>query len=377
MSASKPVLLRLPSSDHGLGRNSRCHNIIHAFEETAVQSISGRSIPKELSGEHLDLSPQGGLSPAEARREPRGVIAAFARHETFHPRYGWIKKGFDAAERNPDVFVRDDAGVMLGVGKNMVRAIRYWCHAMKVLEQDPRARDAGSVPTAFGRQLFGRTGFDPYMENLGSLWLLHWQLLAPPCTATAWHLAFNMFVRQEFTLDELNAALADYVAREFPTARLAPSSLKKDVSCIARMYAEAPTTAAVGEDSIQCPFAELGLLRPTGPKTFAFNLGSKPGLTCWLVAAAALQFAARSDSNASTVSISTLLHAPGSPGLAFKLTEAALYAALEEAAGADSALAVTDAAGLIQLSFTEQPQSIAARLVRRHFRTSRARRAFA
>src|SRR6266508_2474489 len=71
------------------------------------------------------------LSQGEALRP------TFARHETFHPRFGWLKKGFDAASRHPDVFLRDDATVLLGVGKNMVRAIRYWCLAFKILYEVP------------------------------------------------------------------------------------------------------------------------------------------------------------------------------------------------------------------------------------------------
>jgi hypothetical protein len=315
------------------------------------------------------------VSPAS--RQPREVVAAFARHETFHPRYGWLKKGFDAAERDPQVFLRDDASVVLGVGKNMVRAIRYWCYATKVLAEAPGQRGAGSVSTEFGRQLFGRDGFDPYLENVSSLWLLHWYLLSPSCIATAWHYVFNVFMRREFTIDEMNAALVEYVARQFPTSRLAPSSIHKDSSCLVRMYAEAPIAETVNEDSIQCPFAELRLLRSTESRTFAFNIGQKPGLAWWLITAAALQFAARSDSNARTVSVSTLLHNPGSPGLVFRLTEAALYTALEEAATVDSALALTDTAGFIQLSFREAPLTIAARLVARHFRHPRVRRAVA
>jgi hypothetical protein len=305
------------------------------------------------------------------------VIAAFARHETFHPRYGWMKKGVDAVEEDPQAFVRDDASLVLGVGKNMVRAIRYWCHATKVLQDAPGARRAGSVSTPFGRQLLGAGGIDPYLENLGSLWLLHWRLLEPPCIATAWHFAFNAFGRPEFTLDEMNAALADYVTREFPTARLASSSLKKDVSCIARMYAETSTASGISEDSIHCPFVELGLLRATAPRTFAFVMGAKPGLTHWIIAAAALQFAARSDSNARTISLSRLLHSPGSPGLVFKLTEAALYSALEEAARGDEVLALNDSGGLIQLSFAERPLDVMLRLVRHHFAMSHTRRAIA
>ena len=62
------------------------------------------------------------------------VKPVFARHETFHPRWGWLKKGFDAASANFDaasanksIFLQEDAPVRLGVGKNMVSSMRYWC----------------------------------------------------------------------------------------------------------------------------------------------------------------------------------------------------------------------------------------------------------
>src|SRR2546423_1123874 len=71
----------------------------------------------------------GGAEPLRRQTAP----AAFARHETFYPRSGWLKKGFDAASVDPMVFLRDDAPLRLGVGKNMARSIRYWCHAFKLL----------------------------------------------------------------------------------------------------------------------------------------------------------------------------------------------------------------------------------------------------
>ncbi len=72
------------------------------------------------------------------------VNPIFANHETFHPRFGWLKKGFDAAKKNPDIFSQDDAPVRLGVGKNMVRAIRYWSSAFKII-------DKNNLPTRFGK----------------------------------------------------------------------------------------------------------------------------------------------------------------------------------------------------------------------------------
>lgn len=56
------------------------------------------------------------------------ITGGFAgRHETFTPRYGWLKKGFDACAHNPHVFTDETAIEQLGVGKNMVQSIRYWC----------------------------------------------------------------------------------------------------------------------------------------------------------------------------------------------------------------------------------------------------------
>jgi len=41
---------------------------------------------------------------ATVSNQGTGTNPAFARHETFHPRYGWLTKGFTMASRNPHVF---------------------------------------------------------------------------------------------------------------------------------------------------------------------------------------------------------------------------------------------------------------------------------
>ena len=134
---------------------------------------------------------------------------AFARHETFHPRFGWLKKGYDKAFSDPEIFLREDAPVQLGVGKNMVRSIRYWCNAFKVLEEGDRA----AIPTAWGQKLLSDDGYDPFLEDPASLWLLHWALLKPPCLATAWSFAFNQFRSVEFSSEDLFLSLCDYRER--------------------------------------------------------------------------------------------------------------------------------------------------------------------
>jgi hypothetical protein len=56
-------------------------------------------------------------------------------HETFPCRYTWLPKAVRGLSKNPQLFSNEDqAMVDLGVGKNMVRAIRYWARAAGLVE---------------------------------------------------------------------------------------------------------------------------------------------------------------------------------------------------------------------------------------------------
>jgi hypothetical protein len=312
--------------------------------------------------------PSAGAAPA---------APAFARHDTFAPRYGWLKKGFDQALKLPDLFTRADAPVVLGVGKNMVRAIRYWCHAFGVLETIPD--DFGhpvARPTSFGLSLLADDGgYDPFLEDPASLWLLHWRLVNRPALATAWYYTFFLFGRTEFTVQTLTAALQDYVARTFPEARYSESSYEKDASCLARMYAFQEAGRRLNEETFQSPFTELGLVRRTGQSGYAFSIGPKLSLPDEVVASACLEFAA-SVTEAHTILLSRLVHEPGSPGVAFKLTESAVYAALEHVATRTAGVSVSEAAGAVQLAFDAPPLQLAEQLWDAHYarRTERSGR---
>lgn len=314
----------------------------------------------------------GAQPPSIGHVDGLDVGAVFARHETFTPRFGWLRKGYIAAAANPEIFLRPDAHVQIGVGKNMARAIRYWCHAFKLLEEVPRAgrRSHSSVPTQFGRQLLGEGGWDPYLEDPASLWLLHWRLIQDPCTASAWLFAFTMYPRPEFTVEALLDGLTEFVRREYPSARAAVSSLQKDATCVVRMYGEAESGVTITEETIQSPFAELGLIRRAGVKrVYRFEIGPKPGLLSPVVVAACLEYAARAAMGSSTISVSRLLHDTGGPGMAFKLTESALVGSIEEIARQSRVLTLADIGGVVQLSFSENPRIIAGRLLNESYGT--------
>ena len=88
-----------------------------------------------------------------------------------------------------------------------------------------------------------------------------------------------------------------------------------------------------------------------------------------------LEFAA-SVSEARTIVLSRLVHEPGSPGMAFKLTESVIYAALEAVTARTADVSLSEAAGVVQLAFDMDPLSLAERIRDEHYarRTGRAGR---
>lgn len=305
---------------------------------------SGQGVMGVSSKRRADRTARASSSPA----------AVFARHETFAPRYGWLTKGFQAATDNPSIFHDDEAPLKLGVGKNMARAIRYWCHAFKVLEPADSTRRPGSAPTKLGRALLDLRGWDPFLEDLASLWLLHWSLISQPCQATAWEFAFTRFGQTEFTIDQLAGGLQAYVTQTFPSSRISPSSLRKDINCVVRMYAETPASHAIDEETLACPFVELGLIHKSQTaRTYFFDMGAKESLPSDLVVAACLGYAGSVAPEARTIPVFRLLSGPGSPGMAFKLTESALCAAIEDGASREKNLGLSYTAGLLQMTTRE------------------------
>ncbi|HIK11152.1 MAG TPA: DUF4007 family protein [Oscillatoriaceae cyanobacterium M33_DOE_052] len=290
------------------------------------------------------------------------VLPIFARHETFHPRFGWIKKGFDKAKEDSDVFLAEDATVRLGVGKNMVRSIRYWCRAFKVLVDDK--------PTEFGMKLLDDQGWDPFLEDPASLWLLHWNLLKPTCEAAAWYFTFNVFRAVEFSANDLFMAACNY--RETLATRGAESSINKDVTCILRMYVEQLVNSGPSEDSLDCPFSQLGLIHTAGDaKQYTFRIGQKRNLPPEIVVAACLEYADLVGRKQRTIALSRLLYDMGSPGMVFKLSESALSEAIEQVARQWDKIAISDSAGLIQFYFTESPRHLADEILEQYYHSTR------
>lgn len=283
----------------------------------------------------------------------------FARHETFCPRYGWLKKGFDGVLKNSHIFDEPDAIEQLGVGKNMVRAIRFWCMAFHIIGPagtSSQRRLGGSMQSnPLGNALLSDEGWDPFLEDPASLWLLHWKLFTPPISAIAWSLTINLNLSHPFTLRGLSETLIERKNRFPILRRYSDSSIYKDASCFIRMYA---SSGREDSEEIECPFTDLKLLSTDERNTYQFRMDEKPTLPDMIFLAACFDYAFHTQPNLRSISLNKLTYEFNCPGSVFKLSETDIGHRLEKASRAMDGVSFTESHGTRQLQFENEPESL-------------------
>ena len=249
----------------------------------------------------------------------------FSGHETFPLRYGWLKKVFDVVREseeqadNRTVFTGENAIARFGVGKNMVASMRHWAAASGIIQDG--ARKGHIATTSLGRRLLSDDGLDPYMENPATPWLVHWHLCGREAKTT-WFWAFSYFPHTFFERETMVSA-ALKLAKDRQWNRASPTTIKSDVTCFIRTYASSYAQGhASGEETLESPLTELGLIRQVGRRDgFRFAYGEKPSLGMGVFSYAVHDFWSRHNPNAQALSFEALAHEPGSPGRVLLLHE--------------------------------------------------------
>ena len=185
----------------------------------------------------------------------------FRAHDTFFIRKGWLSKGMRCIQNKPDVFVAKDENPMdvLGLGANMVKALRYWMQAVGLAEEPKSGRRVQTL-TPLGESIFAH---DRYIEELGTLYLLQYKLASNASDATAWYYFFNEFNLSEFSRDDFVEQIQKYIKMSGDGESVAPRSLNDDFACIVNTYLPRYKTSnqkVTPENNIDCPFGELGLV---------------------------------------------------------------------------------------------------------------------
>ena len=293
-----------------------------------------------------------------SERPRQNLKPAFARHETFHLRDGWLYKGLNAVAEDGTALFAKDAHHQLGIGINMRKSMLYWLRATDLARPDVVQRGSPlSLKLTSTAELIRQ--YDPYLEDQGTLWLVHTLLASNREMATFWYWVFNEAPHRDFNEDRLVALVQELLERE-ELEPVTESSLHKDATCFIRTYLPAALRSKrpSAADSLDCPLSALGLIREAGlPGMYKFRIGEHRNLPTGLFAYVLYRFKEIISPNLAIVSLEDLRWRPHSPGRLLCLDNRAILQRLEELENRTSLARVIRTAGLNMVALDEEKTS--------------------
>ncbi|HBO4672481.1 DUF4007 family protein [Pseudomonas aeruginosa] len=258
---------------------------------------------------------------AVQRREER-----FSGHESFVCRYGWLPKLHNAVANDPFA-LKDEAQatITLGIGRNMVKSVQFWGEAFGIIE----AREGGGSQSGpLGLLLLSNDGgWDRFLEQPESLWLLHWWITTHADVAV-WNLVFGKSTYSRFDRRALIAGLVDRADKL--GKKLAGTTLEQHASIFLHSYKREESAS---DDTSWCPLQDLGLFEQTtaddGKTVYLVGRNAPLGLSPRIFLFAVVDFYARH--RAITRNLTDLTYGEFSPGVVFRLDEFQVRALLEGA----------------------------------------------
>jgi len=263
----------------------------------------------------------------------------FSGHESFHCRLLWLKKGYDFIKKGYS-FTDEDAVVTLGVGKNMVTAIKFWLKAFGIIEADESL-------TEFANFIFNDTnGFDPYLEDDQSLWLLHYKLIKTNF-ASIYSLIFNEFRKEkmQFTKENFQA----FILRKLELSNL--KTVGDDFDVFKKMYLNKSEDNKLTEDAFLGLLSELQLLKLQHKGVYYINDADRPSITPEVFLFSILD----NPQFGMSVSLQALENDDNSPGTVFALSKHSMLDLIEHVVEKYDFITYSEQAGIKELQFKSKP----------------------
>lgn len=195
------------------------------------------------------------------------------RHESFSIREGWLAKGIKNVKEYGNVFALQNATDILGIGTNMVKSLKYWMTATKLIEEKNREimlSDFGSIINEY----------DPYLEDIFSWWLIHINMITNVDDAYIYNLFFNKCNIKTFTKRELYEKLYALLTNEKLTFN--ENILQDEVNMIIKTYT-IDEKIDNPENNFICSLSELNLLKKVDRDTYEKNRPEIRNLPFWVV----------------------------------------------------------------------------------------------
>jgi len=148
-----------------------------------------------------------------------------------------------------------------GLGGNMVKSLRFWLQAVGLTKEEKVKSSMQQVLTELGSII---DNYDRYMEEVGTLCLLHYMLSTNSKLASSWYYFFNEFNMREFTKEDYMDSILSFL--KFRQIATSDKTLEGDFNCILNTYI--PRKSVDPEDNMECPLSELGLIEQKDKKIY-------------------------------------------------------------------------------------------------------------
>jgi hypothetical protein len=210
--------------------------------------------------------------------------------------------------------------------------------------------------TEFGERLFDdEEGYDPFLEDDGSLWLLHYQLVKTGL-ASIYSIIFNDFRREKMYFDK--ETFGNYMKRRKetePNLSFNPRTLLDDFVVFTKLYQRSETLSDI-EDSFSGVLSEIELLKTFGKgKEEQYHIESieRNSLPHEVVLFSILE----NLEYGSSVSLNSLEFDRNSPGSIFALNRSGLTGKIQDIVEENKGITFTDHAGIKELQFKKKPEA--------------------
>ncbi len=269
----------------------------------------------------------------------------FSGHESFQCRHLWLKKGYDFIKSGKS-FSSEDAVVELGVGKNMVSSIRFWMKAFDIIDNNDQV-------TRLAENLLANEGWDPYLEDEATLWLLHYHLVKKGL-ASSYSLIFNELRREKIEFTKQNYLL--FVKRKAESFKMTPfneKTLGEDFGVVTKMYIRSDAQSKDKEDTFSGLLTELDLIKSYGKRGeeyYVIENSDRNELPEEVLLYSILDHGQFD----SSVSLSTIEQEDNNAGSVFAINRTGLVSKIESICGKNKNITYTDHAGVKELQFKKK-----------------------
>jgi hypothetical protein len=223
-------------------------------------------------GEQFEMNSAIAIPKPRVKKNSEGILSSmavtknqekqfrFSGHQTFPLRIAWIPKAVGEIVRGHDPLTNIDEGITkLGLGKNMVEALRCWIEAFQIAK---RMEGKWSL-TPIGKLIFHpESGLDPYLDDVSTSWLLHW-LISTNANSPffAWECVFNRWSTAEFSATQIIEAFEKEANKSKPASAV---TLRQHWEVFLHSYR--PSRVDKGEDHLDSALSVLRLIREFGER---------------------------------------------------------------------------------------------------------------